>query len=116
MSDRAQDSEPNPHAPTFIDGDAGRDPSEFFASLASLNAAHDNDSLVPPGQRTCPICRAAMQSRALHSIPVDICPDHGIWLDNGKLESLTENISVSVKLRAADKTRKPERPWAKNRP
>lgn len=99
MAEPIENGELNPYAPTAIDSDVGRDPSEFLASLAALGTAHENDSIVPPGQRPCPICGVLMQARSRESIAIDVCPDHGIWLDSGKIESLTENISVSAKLK-----------------
>ena len=93
------DNAVNPYAPTIRATGGADDPSQFLASLASLSSEHDNDRLVPPGHRPCPICGSLMQMRPRASINIDICADHGVWLDNGKLESIAENTSVSSRLR-----------------
>jgi Zn-finger nucleic acid-binding protein len=49
---------------------------------------NDNDDVVPSGQRQCPICDSVMRVEAHGDIAIDVCPAHGIWLDNGELEQL----------------------------
>lgn len=89
----------NPYEPmNWARPDAG-DASRFFASLAARSSGHENDKLVPPGQRPCPICGLTMQPQSRQSISVDVCPDHGVWLDNGKVEAITEAVSVSRSLK-----------------
>jgi Zn-finger nucleic acid-binding protein len=47
-----------------------------------------NDELVPSGQRSCPICGACMVVEKHAAISIDVCPAHGLWLDNGELPLL----------------------------
>ena len=68
---------------------------QFFASLdPQSNATEDmqtnteNRSVVPEGDRPCPICRKTMTAERKQGIQVDICHDHGVWLDKGELGAL----------------------------
>lgn len=37
----------------------------------------------------CPICRSAMQKRAINGgLELDYCDRHGVWLDAGELERI----------------------------
>ena len=47
-----------------------------------------NDALVPTGRRPCPICGRTMRAWNDSGIVLDVCPEHGIWLDRGELEAL----------------------------
>lgn len=63
-------------------------PEEFFVALDQQNTSHANDALVPSGQRICPICGMPMRAETSFGITVDVCPDHGTWLDKGELEEI----------------------------
>ncbi len=58
---------------------------ELQVALSDITG-HDgeNDNLVPTGQRQCPICHRAMRVEMQGGIGVDVCPAHGLWLDNGE--------------------------------
>ncbi len=66
------------------------DIDDLAAALDGLQGVDtgDNADAVPPGRRACPICGQHMQVEAHDSIAIDICPRHGIWLDNGELPAL----------------------------
>ena len=49
------------------------------------NQSEQNQSAQP---RPCPICGEAMEPRIVEFNHVDVCEDHGIWLDKGELESI----------------------------
>lgn len=40
------------------------------------------------GSRPCPVCSRLMDIEVKHAIAIDVCPEHGIWLDSGELEKL----------------------------
>jgi Zn-finger nucleic acid-binding protein len=48
----------------------------------------DNEGLVPSGRRPCPICDNPMRVETCNGISLDVCPAHGVWLDNGELPAL----------------------------
>ncbi|MCM2372733.1 TFIIB-type zinc ribbon-containing protein [Aporhodopirellula aestuarii] len=64
---------------------------QFFASLDpesgpdDLQTNTENGSCVPEGERPCPICGEKMATDTQQGIQVDLCHDHGIWLDKGEL-------------------------------
>lgn len=37
----------------------------------------------------CPVCGELMRVEVKRPVTVDICPDHGIWLDRGELDAIT---------------------------
>ncbi len=74
--------------------------------LAGLNAAAEefvdihsdgeNRKLVPEGQRPCPICGTKMQTQLEFGVTVDICREHGLWLDRKELGAILENYKSSA--------------------
>lgn len=52
--------------------------------------ARHNESLVPTGQRPCPICGEKMSTESRGPATVDVCAQHGMWLDNGELHSILD--------------------------
>lgn len=42
--------------------------------------------------RRCPVCGETMEFKIVHLNKVDICEDHGIWLDKGELESIISRL------------------------
>lgn len=64
---------------------------DFLASLQSP-AHHQNEKLIPAGERTCPICVQKLSVEVAYGIAFDVCGDHGIWLDRGELESIIARI------------------------
>ena len=64
----------------------------FFASIDPESAGAEdletdtaNRELVAEGQRPCPICGQKMTSDKKQGILVDVCHEHGVWLDKGEL-------------------------------
>ena len=43
-----------------------------------------------PGWRSCPACARALVTDAIEGVPVERCPDHGLWLGPGELENLLQ--------------------------
>ena len=39
----------------------------------------------------CPICNTEMQHADHSGVPIDVCPEHGIWLDKEELLKITES-------------------------
>ncbi len=54
---------------------------------------HANDDKVPAGQRPCPICGRHMRVEAHRSVSLDVCVEHGVWLDNGELNAILSQAS-----------------------
>lgn len=48
----------------------------------------DNAKVVPEGQRSCPICKAPMQTKHRDAETIDVCDEHGVWLDRHELERM----------------------------
>ena len=38
----------------------------------------------------CPICKSALAKQTLHGTEVDVCEQHGVWLDKSELYGITE--------------------------
>lgn len=36
----------------------------------------------------CPVCKKRMHLRRMEGINIDVCEDHGVWLDKGEIEEL----------------------------
>ena len=55
----------------------------------------------PPVDRNrkldCPHCSDAMKLEEYKSVMLDWCTDHGIWLDNGELEAIVNNLRLDPK-------------------
>lgn len=46
-----------------------------------------------PGTRhPCPVCAAPMELHQVHSSEVEVCPAHGLWLDQGELEAIISRL------------------------
>ena len=39
----------------------------------------------------CPFCKQRMQLKQLEGVKVDVCDEHGIWLDKGEIEALMDS-------------------------
>ncbi len=70
--------------------DATDDLAHALREMAADAGEGINDDLVPPGQRPCPICRRLMETVDQQGVTMDLCPDHGVWLDQGELALLLE--------------------------
>ena len=56
-------------------------------------ASDANETLVPSGERPCPICGKAMEVEEFHCngmtyVHLDVCAEHGVWLDRGELPKI----------------------------
>ncbi len=40
----------------------------------------------------CPVCGEALQIDAKSGVSIDVCPEHGIWLDAGELDAIVKKI------------------------
>lgn len=38
--------------------------------------------------RQCPVCQEEMDIETIEDVEIDVCVDHGVWLDNGELARL----------------------------
>jgi Zn-finger nucleic acid-binding protein len=51
-----------------------------------------NLHIVPEGQRPCPICGRLMETQSRHNHIVDVCHEHGIWLDKDELPAIMARL------------------------
>jgi Zn-finger nucleic acid-binding protein len=51
---------------------------------------------IAEGQRPCPVCGSTMQVQRKQGISIDVCPEHGIWLDDGELEKIVKSIRTQM--------------------
>ena len=80
---------------------------EFLAELErEAEQITSNDEIVPPGERECPICKEPMQVEFETGVHVDVCPEHGIWLDRGELPSILSVIRSGDRVNRHDAIRK----------
>ena len=70
---------------------------QFFQSLEceQRGASHGNRSIVPEGQRKCPICGEPMTSTHENSVMIDLCEEHGMWLDKDELRAIVTGSQQS---------------------
>ncbi len=40
----------------------------------------------------CPICRKGMDKKTSHGVEVDVCAEHGLWLDKGELQKILASV------------------------
>ena len=38
--------------------------------------------------RPCPVCRQGMEHEREHGVEIDVCEEHGVWLDAGELDKI----------------------------
>jgi len=85
---------------------AGRpDEDKVPASLRALRFAAEDETgcPVPEGQRPCPICRRPMAVETQHGVKVDLCPDHGVWLDRDELRDIKRKVyELELRVRRAE--------------
>jgi Zn-finger nucleic acid-binding protein len=52
----------------------------------------------PPVDETrvlpCPVCGKQMRIEQHHDVHIDWCKEHGVWLDNGELEAMLNNLRL----------------------
>lgn len=72
---------------------------EFLAELESKEEmVSPNDTVVPPGERECPICKQKMQIEVQEGIQFDVCEQHGMWFDRGELESVFKRFHAGHRI------------------
>ena len=49
------------------------------------------------GDRPCPQCGRRMDVQVRKGTKIDVCPDHGIWLDKGELDEILAAVRGSVR-------------------
>lgn len=47
-----------------------------------------------PSARCCPVCGKCMEPRTLHRTEIDVCLEHGVWLDRGELETISRRLRL----------------------
>jgi Zn-finger nucleic acid-binding protein len=47
---------------------------------------------IPERALLCPVCGSALRVEARDGIAVDVCDEHGIWLDRGELQSIVTRL------------------------
>ena len=73
------------------------------AAAAARSQPPTNADLVPEGQRPCPICGERMQSVRRAGEVIDVCADHGVWLDRWELERLVAGHGVRARRLCRDR-------------
>lgn len=48
------------------------------------------DQNLPASRRLCPVCSEPLAREERYRVPVDICKEHGIWLDRGELQEIIQ--------------------------
>ena len=87
-----------------------RDTLDFLSDLErEQEKLSSNDAIVPSGERECPICKRVMRVEMESGIHVDVCNDHGIWLDRGELPSILSSIRSGQRINRAQAIRKAKR-------
>jgi len=71
---------------------------EFLAELEQDDHRSNNDELVPPGQRECPICKTKMSVDREYGVAIDVCVVHGIWLDRGELAAVILRVKSGERI------------------
>jgi Zn-finger nucleic acid-binding protein len=100
----------------FVDADAlqvalrdrteDRPESEEQAAEAAMRTASVEELVQAEGVRTCPVCGTEMSKRMFayeSGVAVDVCLDHGIWLDEGELHRVEAWYEAQEKHRDADR-------------
>lgn len=57
-----------------------------------MEPVSDNEAMVPTGQRPCPICGNVMLAETHEGVVIDVCEQHGVWLDRGELPHIAARI------------------------
>lgn len=92
-----------------------RDVLEFLGELEQSELVTrqarttDNEQLVPSGQRPCPICQQRMVAESEVGFVVDVCPQHGVWLDAGELPAMLGRIRSGERINREQAIRRAKR-------
>ena len=72
---------------------------QFLDSLSEefeeLDTDRTNREVVPEGQRPCPICHELMTSAHEKGVLIDLCEEHGMWLDKDELRAIVRRSQES---------------------
>ncbi|MFW6164293.1 MAG: zf-TFIIB domain-containing protein [Planctomycetota bacterium] len=49
--------------------------------------------------RSCPVCGEAMIKERERGVTIDVCDEHGIWLDKGELEAIRRSVASRQRIR-----------------
>ncbi len=63
------------------------------SNLIYKKKPHANAEIVQEGKRACPICGEEMRTATENNLIIDVCDEHGVWLDSGELEKIKLKIS-----------------------
>jgi Zn-finger nucleic acid-binding protein len=76
---------------SITEGERHEGPSFMFADLIRRTTAPpvDEDRVLK-----CPVCGETMEVEKHHDVHVDWCREHGVWLDNGELEAMYNNLRL----------------------
>ena len=73
---------------------------EADAVLGAMTAAGDESPFVDEEKRiSCPECDCEMTREKYHPncpVRIDLCPDHGVWLDTGEIKSLQVFVEKKI--------------------
>ena len=52
---------------------------------------------IAEGDRACPVCGGRMHVERKKNVSIDVCPEHGIWLDKGELEGIIRAVNARAR-------------------
>jgi len=58
--------------------------------------AHNRNPTPETVLPACPLCAKALSQEIIHGVTIDVCPEHGVWLDRGELLLITEGERFEV--------------------
>jgi len=61
--------------------------ADIFRSKISTPTDHDR-------KVNCPVCESQMQLQVFEGVTIDWCKEHGVWLDNGELKAIINNLRL----------------------
>jgi Zn-finger nucleic acid-binding protein len=67
---------------------------------------HKNSKIVSEGERCCPICSEQMHVEKIKGISIDVCEEHGVWMDKGEFTAITDRIKLKIKTKQTEAIRK----------
>jgi len=68
------------------------DLAEALDDLSGRVIHSDNEQVVPSGQRPCPICGKTMHVENAFGVKMDVCQQHGVWLDLGEMQAVLSRV------------------------
>lgn len=87
--DKLRDAEKAREDKFFADRDR-----ELLQKLKAQSGAQEEEAVRELAQARCPRCGERLTTRSQLEVEIDECPKgHGIWLDAGELEKLTQQES-----------------------